>query len=130
MRSTFEQWSYELQTLRKTYSDSALREGIQHSLRGAAADTVRNMGPDVPLDTILKKFTIVYGNVKSFDLLMRDFIEQIKGKRSQSLPLPPEWKDFCPKLEINSLKSLLIQRNRNFLKIDCFMDAEKLLGIV
>ena len=59
----FEQWSYELQTLRKTYSDSALREGIQHSLRGAAADTVRNMGPDVPLDTILKKFTIVYGNV-------------------------------------------------------------------
>ena len=31
------------------------------------------MGPDVPLDTILKKFTIVYGNVKSFDLLMWDF---------------------------------------------------------
>ena len=70
---SFEQWSYELQTLRKTYSDSALREGIQHSLKGAAADTVRNMGPDVPLDTIIKKFTIVYGNVKSFDLLMRDF---------------------------------------------------------
>ena len=62
---SFEQWSYELQTLRKTYSDSALREGIQHSLRGAAADTVRNLGPDVPLDTIIKKFTIVYGNVKS-----------------------------------------------------------------
>ena len=70
---SFEQWSYELQTLRKTYSDSALREGIQCSLRGAAADTVRNLGPDVPLDTIIKKFTIVYGNVKSFDLLMWDF---------------------------------------------------------
>ena len=70
---SFEQWGYEFQTLRKTYSDSALREGIQHSLKGAAADTVRNMGPDVPLDTIIKKFTIVYGNVKSFDLLMRDF---------------------------------------------------------
>ena len=28
---SFEQWSYELQTLRKTYSDSALREGMQHS---------------------------------------------------------------------------------------------------
>ena len=26
---SFEQWSYELQTLRKTYCDSALREGIQ-----------------------------------------------------------------------------------------------------
>ena len=45
---SFEQWSYELQTLRKTYSDSGLREGIQHSLRGAVADTVRHLGPDVP----------------------------------------------------------------------------------
>ena len=31
------------------------------------------MGPIVPLDTIIKKFTIVYGNVKSFNLLMQDF---------------------------------------------------------
>ena len=70
---SFEQWSYELQTLHKSYSNSALREGIQCSLRGAAVDTVQNMGPDVLLDTIIKKFTIVYGNVKSFDLLMCDF---------------------------------------------------------
>ena len=31
---SFEQWSYELQTLIKSYSDLALREGIQHSLEG------------------------------------------------------------------------------------------------
>ena len=55
------------------HSDSALREGIQCSLRGAAADTVQSIGPDVPLDTLIKKFTIVYGNVKSFYLLMWDF---------------------------------------------------------
>ena len=82
---SFEQWSYELQTLRKTYSDSALREGIQRSLRGAAADTVRNIGPDVPLDTILKKFTIVYGNVKSFDLLMWNFYHADQGEE-ESIP--------------------------------------------
>ena len=82
---SFEQWSYELQTLRKNYSDSALKEGIQRSLRGAAADTVRNMGPDVPLDTILKKFTIVYGNVKSFDLLMQDFYCADQGEE-ESIP--------------------------------------------
>ena len=87
---SFEQWSYELQTLRKTYSDSALREGIQHSLRGAAADTVRNMGPDVPLDTIIKKFTIVYGNVKSFDLLMRDFYRADQGEE-ESIPSFATW---------------------------------------
>ena len=77
---SIEQWSYELQTIRKTYSDSALREGIQHSLRGAAADTVCNMGPNVPLDTIIKKFTIVYGNVKSFDLLIQDFYHADQGE--------------------------------------------------
>ena len=87
---SFEQWSYELQTLRKTYSDSALREGIQCSLRGAAADTVRNLGPDVPLDTIIKKFTIVYGNVKSFDLLMRDFYRADQGEE-ESIPSFATW---------------------------------------
>ena len=77
---SFDQWSYELQTIRKSYSDLALREGIQHSLRGAAADVVHNMGPNVPLDMILKKFTIIYGNVKSFDLLMRDFYRADQGE--------------------------------------------------
>ena len=52
--ASFELWSYELQTLRKTYSESALRKGIQRSLKGSAADTVNNMGPDVSLDTIIK----------------------------------------------------------------------------
>ena len=77
---SFEQWSYELQTLGKAYSDSALREGIQCSLRGTTADAVYNKGPSVPLDIILKKFTIIYGNVKSFDLLIRDFYRADQGK--------------------------------------------------
>ena len=77
---SFDQWSYELQTLRKSHSDLVLREGIQHSIRGAAADVVCNMGPNVPLDMILKKFTIIYGNVKSFDLLMRDFYRADQGE--------------------------------------------------
>ena len=82
---SFEQWSCELQTLRKTYSDSVLREGIECSLRGAVADTVRNLGPDVPLDTIIKKFTIVYGNVRSFDLLMQDFYCADQGEEESIL---------------------------------------------
>ena len=75
----FEQWSYGFQTLRKSYSDLALREGIQHSLRETAADAVCNMGPNVSLDMILKKFTIIYGNFKSSDLLMRDFYRADQG---------------------------------------------------
>ena len=77
---SFEQLSYELQTLHKSYSDSALREGTQCSLGGAAANAVCNIGPNVPLYMILKKFTVIYGNVKSFDLLMRDFYRADKGE--------------------------------------------------
>ena len=31
------------------------------------------MGPGATLDTIIKKFSIIYGNVKSYDILMGDF---------------------------------------------------------
>ena len=87
-KASFEQWSYELQSLRKTYSGSALREGIQRSLKGAAADTVCNMGPEATLDTIIKKFSIIYGNVKSYDILMGDFYHAEQGRMRQSPPLP------------------------------------------
>ena len=78
--ASFEQWSYELQSLWRTYSESALREGIQRSLRGAAADTVHNMGPEAPLDSVIKKFSIIYGNVKSYDILMGDFYHANQGE--------------------------------------------------
>ena len=76
---SFEQCSYEVQTLRKTVK-SALREGIQRSLKGAAAYTVCNMGPGASLDTIIKKFSIIYRNVKSYDLLMGDYYRADQGK--------------------------------------------------
>ena len=46
---SYDQWSYELQTLRKSFSDLTLRKGIQHSLRGGAADVVLQHGTQCPL---------------------------------------------------------------------------------
>ena len=69
--ASFEQWSYELQSLRKTYSESALRGVIQRSLKGAAANTVHNMGPDATLDTVI---------MKSYDILMGDFYHANQGE--------------------------------------------------
>ena len=82
--ASFKQWSYELQSLRRTYSESALREGIQRSLKGAAADTVHNMGPEATLDSIIKKFSIIYGNVKSYDILMGISTVPLRVRRKQS----------------------------------------------
>ena len=66
---SFEQWCYESQTLSKTYSDSASRDGMQRSLRGVAADTVHNMRADVSLDYIIKMLTITYGRVYESSLI-------------------------------------------------------------
>ena len=109
-RVSFEQWWYELHTLKRMYSDSALRKGIQRSQSGEAADTVCNMQADASHDTIIKKFTIIYGNVKTFDLLMRYFymadqeeepipsfvnrteglLSRIRGKFPEQIPLHEE----------------------------------------
>ena len=126
--ASFEQWSYELQTLTKTYRKSALREGIQGSLKGAAADTVHNMNPGASPGTIIKKFSIIYGNVKLFDLLMRDFYRadqaddetvtsfamQIEGLLSQKrekfpdqIPLQEEQRLLKDRLFHGSCKSIL-----------------------
>ena len=43
-------------------------------------DTVCNMGSDASLDTIIKKFTIIYGNVKSYDILMGHFYRADQGE--------------------------------------------------
>ena len=96
--ASFEQWSYELQFLRKTYSESALRGGIQRSLKGAAADTVCNMGPHAFLDNIIKKFSIIYGNVKSYDILVGNFyhtehrglLSYVRDKFPQQIPMAKE----------------------------------------
>ena len=125
--ASFEQRSYELQTLRKTYSESALREGIQRSLKGAAADTVHNMGPDASLDTIIMKFSIIYGNVKSYDILMRDFyradqgeeetvtsfparieglLSQVRDKFPNQIPLSKEWELLKERLFHGCQKSI------------------------
>ena len=121
---SFEQWSYELQTLRKSYSDLALREGIQHSLRWTPADTLCNMGPNVPLDMILKKLVM-----STFDLLMRDFYGQIKGKMRPSPPLQLKLRGFCLKLGTGSPISFPSRRNKGYLKTTCSMEAKKASGI-
>ena len=57
-------------------------------IEGAAAVTVCNTGLDATLDTIIKKLSIIYNNVKSYDILMGDFYHTDRGRMKQSPPLP------------------------------------------
>ena len=120
-----EQWSYELQSLRKSYGDSALREGIQCSLRGAAADAVCNMGPNVPLDMILKKFTIIYGNVKSFDMLMRDFYRADQGEEENIPSFATRIEGLLSQIRDRFPNQLPLMGNRGSLRTACSMGIER-----
>ena len=121
---SFEQWSYELQTLRKSYSDLVLREGIQHSLRRATADAVHNMGPNVCLDMILK-FTIIYSNVKSFDLLMRDFYRADQGKDETIPSFAPQIEELLSQIKDKFPNQLPLQEEQRLLKDHLFHGSQK-----
>ena len=114
--TSFEQWSYELQTLQKTYSESALREGIQRSLKGAAADTVCNMGPGTFLDTVIQKFSIIYGNVKSHDLLMRDFYRADHGGEESVTSFATQAEELLSKVRDKFPYQIPLEKVQNLLK--------------
>ena len=121
---SFDQWSYELLTLRKSYSDLALREGIHHSLRGAAVDVVCNMGPNVPLDMILKKFTIIYGNVMSFDSLMRDFYRADQGEDGTIPSYATRIEGLLSHIRVKFPDQLSLQEEQRLLK-DCLFNGSR-----
>ena len=122
---SFEQWSYKLQTLRKSYSDLDLSEGIQCSLRGATADAVHNMGPNVPLAMILKKFTIIYGNVKSFDLLMRDFYRVDQGEDETIPSFATHIEGLLSQIRDRFPNQLPLQEEQRLLKDCLFHGSQK-----
>ena len=55
------------------------------SLRGVVSHSVHNMGANVSLHTIIKKFTITYESVKCFDLLMKGFYK-VDQELEESIP--------------------------------------------
>ena len=123
--ASFEQWFYELQTLRKTYSESALRERIQRSLKGAAVDTICNMGPDASLDTIIKKFTIIYGNVKSYDILMGDFYRADQGEDETVTSFATQIEGLLSHVRDKFPNQIPLAKGQNLLKDRLFHGCQK-----
>ena len=128
--ASIEQWSHELETLRKTYSESALREGIQRSLKGAAADTIHIIGPGASLDTIIKKFSIIYVNVKSYDLLMRDLYRADLGVEKSVTSFPTRVEGLLSQIRDKAPDQIPLEKEQNSSKIGHFMAVAKAYGIV
>ena len=66
MEVSFKQWYHEVQCMKDHYLESVVRESIVHSLKGAAADMVRYMGPTASIAHILQKLTVIFGTLVFF----------------------------------------------------------------
>ena len=53
---SYDKWIYEVKVGRACYSDSVLKEGMIHSLKGSATETMRHLGPGVSMDEIITKW--------------------------------------------------------------------------
>ena len=71
---TFDHWLSMVEVARNTSSPQALHGWIQRSVKEPAASLLRSLGVGVSLDKILSSFKLAYGNVLSFDELMREFL--------------------------------------------------------
>ena len=76
---SFEQWCHEVQCMKDHYPESVVWESIVNSLKGAAADMARYMGPTA----ILQKLMVIFGMVASFDVLMQHFYIVTQGNHEK-----------------------------------------------
>ena len=76
---SYKQWSHEVQCIKDHYLELVVRESIMRSLKGAAADMARYMGPTASVSKILEKLSVIFGTITSFNVLMQNFYKSTQG---------------------------------------------------
>ena len=76
---SYEQWSHEVQCVKDNYPELMVHESIMQSLKGAAADKARYMGPTAGVSDISEKLSVIFSTVASFDVLMQNFYKISQG---------------------------------------------------
>ena len=70
---TYEQWLFDVKTIRPSYLEGLLKEAIFGSLKGSVADIARGLGPETTVDRVLEFLDGVFGRKTNPDMLMQDF---------------------------------------------------------
>ena len=83
------------------------------------------MGPNVPLDMILKKLTIIYDNVKSFDMLMRDIYRADQGEDETIPTLATQIEGLLSQIRDRFPTQLPLQEEQRLLKDCLFHGSQK-----
>ena len=69
---------------------------MQCSLKGSATDTVCSLSTEALLNSTVRKLTVIYGSVKCFYLLIRDFYTLHQEEEETILLLPIGLKAYYP----------------------------------
>ena len=78
---SYKQWNHKVQCIKDHYLELVVRESIMQSLRGAAADMARYMGPTASVSKILEKLSVIFGTVMPFDILIQNFYKILQGNK-------------------------------------------------
>ena len=70
---TYEQWIFDVKTIRPSYPEGLLKEAIFGSLKGSAVDIARGLGPETIVDKVLELLDGVFGRKTNADVLLQDF---------------------------------------------------------
>ena len=77
---SYSQWRYEVRCLlSEGYSQPAIARAVRHSVRGTAAEVLRNLGEGAPLDRVLAKFEDSFKSYLSKDQLFPLFYSAQQG---------------------------------------------------
>ena len=83
MEVSFEQWYNEVQCIKDHYPESVVRESTVCSLREAAVDMARYMGPTTSVAHILQTLTVIFGTAASFEVLMQNFYKVTQSNHTK-----------------------------------------------
>ena len=72
---SFEQWYHEVQCVKDHNPESVVQESKSRSLKGEAVDMAWYMGPTASVAHILRKLSVIFTMVASFDILMQNIYE-------------------------------------------------------
>ena len=70
---TYEQWLFDVKTIRPSYLEGLLKEAIFGSLKGSAMDIARGLGPETTVDKVLEFLDGIFGRKTNPEVLMQDF---------------------------------------------------------
>ena len=72
-----------VQCIKDHYPESVVWKSIVQSLKGAAADMARYMGPTATMALILQKLIVIFSTVALFDILKQNFYKVMQGNHKK-----------------------------------------------